>query len=383
MRTQEERPGEPLSFGRRLGSLTKPSALARRASRSRRHTGANPLSVKTSVSSSTRAIALALLGGLCALLTCNLALATEPAYPVKPVRMLVGVPPGSGADTVSRAVGLQLSQQLGRSVVVDNRPGAGGAMAMEVVIRAPADGYTLLSASVGLVATARLLKKVSADPTILFEPIIEMTAQPYVVLVSPSAPYRSIPELISHARAHPGTINYASSGTGSASHLGTELFKSMANVNLTRIAYKGLGQALNELVAGQVHVLFSTFVSATPYIKSGRVRPIAVTRLQRLSSYPELPTVAESGVPGFELSSAYALYAPAKTPQAILARVNREVAALLETAEVRARLAADGAEVAERNTPASFKASFAREVVRWETLAKASAVMRDELLGNP
>jgi tripartite-type tricarboxylate transporter receptor subunit TctC len=178
-------------------------------------------------------------------------------------------------------------------------------------------------------------------------------------------------------------VNYASSGTGSASHLGTELFKSMAGVSLTRVSYKGLPQALNDLAAGQVHVLFGTVLSAAPYIKTARVTPIAVTTRQRLGAYPALPTVAESGVPGFELTTAYGLYAPAGTPPAIATRINQDVGATLQLGDVRARFAADGADIAPANTPAQFKASFAKEAGRWETMVRSSAVLREELLGTP
>ena len=309
--------------------------------------------------------------------------ARDRAFPARPVRVLVGVPAGSGIDTVMRAVGLQLGQQWGRGVVIDNRPGAGGAIAFDIVARSPGDGYTLLGASVGLLSTSRLLKKVTYDPVAAFEPIIEMTAQPYIVIAHPGAPFRAIPELIAYARANPGKVNYASSGTGSASHLGTELFKSMTGVSLTRVSYKGLPQALNDLAAGQVHVLFGTVLSAAPYIKSARVTPIAVTTRQRLSAYPALPTVAESGVPGFELTTAYGLYAPAGTPPAITTRINQDVGATLQLGDVRARFAADGADIAPANTPVQFKASFAKEAGRWETMVRSSAVLREELLGTP
>lgn len=309
--------------------------------------------------------------------------AEDRQYPSRPVRVLVGVPAGSGIDTVTRALALQLGQQWGRGMIIDNRPGAGGAIAFDIVARAPADGHTLLGASVGLVATSRVLKKVTFDPLVAFEPVIEMTAQPYIVIAYPGAPFRSIQELIAYARAHPGKINYASSGAGSASHLGTELFKSMTGISLIRVSYKGLPPALNDLVAGQVHVLFGTVLSAAPFIKAGRVTAIAVTTRQRLSAYPGLPTVAESGVPGFELTTAYGLYAPAGTSRAVQARINKDVRATLDLPEMRARLAADGADIAAANTPAEFKASFAREVGRWEALVRSSGADRDELLGTP
>jgi tripartite-type tricarboxylate transporter receptor subunit TctC len=298
-------------------------------------------------------------------------------YPQKPVRILVGVPPGSGADTVTRAVATRVTEQWGRSVIVDNRPGAGGAIAMETVARATADGYTLLSASVGLVATATALRKVPFDTNAAFDPVLRMTSQPYIVVVNPAVAIQSMQELIAYAKANPGALNYASSGTGSASHLGTELFKSMSGLNLVHVPYRGLAQAINEVAAGQVQVLFSTVVSAAAFLRMNRVRPIAVTTLKRLPAFPNLPTVAESGLPGYELNSSYGLYAPAGTPAAIIAAINREAGIALRAPEVRAKLAADGAEVAESNAPAEFRKSFGAEFERWGRLLKTTAIKVD------
>jgi tripartite-type tricarboxylate transporter receptor subunit TctC len=303
-------------------------------------------------------------------------------YPTKPVRMIVAVPSSSGADTITRAVAVRLGERWGAGVIVDNRPGAGGAIAMELVRTAIPDGYTLLSASVGLVSTARLLKKVVFDPATAFEPIVQMTSQPYVLVVPRGVPFGNLSELIAFARARPGVLNYASSGTGSASHLGAELFKSMARVEITHVPYKGLGQAITEMASGQTQVLFVTVVSALPFIKMGRLRAIAAATSHRLSAFPDLPTVAESGLPGFELSSAYALYAPAKTKAAIVDLINRDVSAILEKTEYRAQLTTDGAEVAERNTPAQFRNIFLRELAKWESLIRNSAIAREDLSGS-
>ncbi len=300
-------------------------------------------------------------------------------YPTKPVRMIVAVPSSSGADTVTRAVALRLGERWGTSVIVDNRPGAGGAIAMELARAATPDGYTLLSASVGLVSTARLLKKVAFDTTAAFEPIVQMTSQPYVLVVPRGVPFGSLSELIAFARARPGVLNYASSGMGTASHLGAELFKSMARVELTHVPYKGLAQAITEMASGQTQVLFGTVVSALPFIKSGRLRVLAVATSRRLNAFPDVPTMAEAGLPGFELSSAYALYAPAKTQAAIVDLINRDVSAILEKPENRAQLTADGAEVADRNTPAQFRNIFLRDLDKWETLIKNSAIGREGL----
>jgi len=301
--------------------------------------------------------------------------ATE--YPHKPVRILVGVPPGSGADTVTRAVALRVTELWGRSVIVDNRPGAGGAIAMETVARATADGYTILSASVGLVATATALRKVPFDTNAAFDPVLRMTSQPYIVIVNPAVAINTPQELIAYAKANPGALNFASSGTGSASHLGTELFKSMAGINMVHVPYRGLAQAINEVAAGQVQVLFSTVVSAAAYLRMNRVKPIGVTTLRRLPAFSNLPTLAESGLPGYELTSSYGLYVPAGTPAAIVASINREAGLALRAPDVRAKLAADGAEVAESNTPAEFSKSFATEFERWGKLLKNTAIKID------
>lgn len=296
------------------------------------------------------------------------------SYPQRPVRIIVGVPPGSGADTVTRAIGAKLAENWGRSVVVDNRPGAGGAIAMDLTARSPADGYTLLSASIGLVATAKPLKKISYEPLAAFEPVVQITSQPYVVMAAPSAPFNSIQELLAVARAKPGSLNYASSGAGSASHLGTELFKAMAKVDLVHVPYKGLALALNDVAAGQVHVLFGTLVSGLPYIRPKRVKLIAVTTPHRLKGYPEVPTVIESGVPGYELSSAYAFYAPLNTPQQLVTRINRDVLAMIQSADIRARMEADGADVAEPQSPAHFRQEFVKETARWNTLFQTGTI---------
>ena len=298
-------------------------------------------------------------------------------FPLKPVRILVGVPPGSGADTVTRAVAMRVNEQWGRSVIVDNRPGAGGAIAIDLVARADADGYTVLSASVGLVATATALRKVSFDTSAAFDTVLRMTSQPYIVVVNPAVAINSLQELITHAKANPGALNYASSGAGSASHLGTELFKAMAGLNMVHVPYRGLAQAINEVAAGQVQVLFSTVVSASAYLRLNRLKPIAVTTLRRLVAFPNLPTVAESGLPGYELNSSYGLYVPAGTPATVVAVINREAGLALRAPDVRAKLAADGAEVADSNTPAEFRKGFDAEFERWGRLLKTTAIKLD------
>jgi tripartite-type tricarboxylate transporter receptor subunit TctC len=304
------------------------------------------------------------------------------AYPSRPVRLIVAVPSGSGADTITRIIGQKLSDRWGVGVVTDNRPGAGGVIAMDITKNSAPDGYTLLSASPGLVGTATLLRKVKYESTKAFEPVVQMTVQPYVLVINTRIPIKSVPELIAYAGKNPGVLNYASSGKGSASHMGTELFKMMAKVDITHIPYKGLAQAINEMAGGQTQVLFSTVVSVQSFIKSGVVRPIAAASSQRLKTYPDLPTVSESGVKGFDLNSAYALYAPLGTSSSVVEKINRDVWEILGDAESRKRIESAGAEISDRNSPEAFKRSFVADTERWVNLVKKSPALQKELFGD-
>lgn len=293
-------------------------------------------------------------------------------FPLRPVRLIVAVPPGNGADTVARSIAQQLTTRWGRSVIVDNRSGAGGAIAMDLVARATPDGYTLLFASVGLVTTATLLQKVEYDTLQAFTPIAQMTVQPYLLTVNPSQPFASVKDIIAYAKNNPGALNYASSGIGSGSHLGMERLKRMAGVNIVHVPYKGSAQAVTELAGGQVQLLFANAVTAMPFVRSGRFRLIAVASRGKSRAFPDLPTVAEAGLPGFELNTSYSLFGPDKMPRALVAMINRDAALALESPEVAKNLALDGAEPAPSNTPAEFRALLAREAVTGaETLKQA------------
>ena len=296
-------------------------------------------------------------------------------YPAKSVRMLVGSSPGGGVDTISRGVAQKLSEHWGQSFVVENRTG-GGVLAVTLLAQAAPDGYTLYGGG-SQVVTATPLKKVPFDTRVVLTPVVQLTTSSYFLLVHPSLPVKSVKELVALAKRRPGTLNYGSAGTGSASHLGGELFKFRTGADLMHIPYKGNGQALIDLISGQTQMMFTSTISGSPHVKSGKARGIAVTSLKRLPAYPDVPTVSESGVGGFELDNMYGLYAPAGLPQPILLALNREVSQIMNSPEVKSRVAADGAEVAPPNSPAEFRNRFAPEIEMWEKFIKTSGIKVD------
>ena len=312
-------------------------------------------------------IAAIAIGSCCWLIAIGAVAATSNAYPTKPVRMLVGFAPGGGSDTLGRLVGQKLSERIGQPIVIDNRPGAGGVIAMEMAARAPADGYTAMVVSGSSVVSATLVTKVAFDINKAFAPISLLATQPYVLLVPQSLPVNSVKELIAHAKAKPGALNYGSSGHGSSAHLGMELFKQMAGVDMVHIAYKGIGPAIVDLMSGRVQLLFGSAVSAGNAAKTGRVKALAVASARRAKSLPDLPTIAESGVPNFDLTGWYGVVAPAGTPQAVIAKLNQEIAQLLASPEIQTRLSNDGSE-ATPTTPAQFKQIIANDIQRWQKL---------------
>lgn len=295
-------------------------------------------------------------------------------YPNKPIRIIVGSASGGGADIISRAVAQKLADLWGRSVIVDNRPGGGGVVAIELLARAAPDGYTLFGGA-SLIVTATPLKKVPFDTRKVLAPIVQMTSVPYLMVSPPSLPANSVKELIAYAKSRPGALSYGSAGIGSIAHLGTELFSYMAGgLDMVHVPYKGFGQAFTDLMGSQIQILFSSGIGAAPYLKSGRLKAIGVTSLRRLQNFPDVPTVAESGVPGFELDNMHGLYAPAGVPPAILFALNREVGQFMNTPEMKRRLAADGAEAAPPNSPAEFKRVFAKQIEMWERFIRTSGI---------
>jgi tripartite-type tricarboxylate transporter receptor subunit TctC len=290
------------------------------------------------------------------------------AYPSKPVRMLVGTPAGSGSDVMTRAVAHKLSERLGQSVVVDNRAGAAGAISLQLAAQATPDGYTLVTLSAQNV-TAMLLGTVTTNIAKELTPVGLMISQPYLMVATPSLPAGSVKELIALAKSKP--LVYASSGVGSVVHLGMELFKTMAGVEMTHIPYKGSGLSMIDVMGGRVQLAITNTLTAAPLVRSGKLKALAITSPQRVQAMPDLPTVAESGVPGYDLRSWYGLLAPNETPARIVLMLNREVGAIVNSPEMKQRLAADGAEAAAVNTPTQFRDIILAEIARWGKIIKS------------
>jgi len=285
-------------------------------------------------------------------------------YPGKPIRLIVPFAAGGGNDNVARLVGKRLADSLGQPAVIDNRPGAGGVVGAELAAKSAPDGYTLFLGGVGSHAiNPNLHAKLPYDPIKDFAPVSLLAQAPLVLVVHPSVPVHDVAEFIAYARAHPGRLNFASNGNGSSSQLAAVMFASMAGVDMVHVPYKGLAPALTDLLAGEVQLMFSSVVAILPHIKAGKLRAIAVTGAKRLASMPELPTIAESGLPGYEASSWYGILAPAGTPRDIVVRLNAELAKALEQPEVRNSLLAEGAEPAG-GSPERFAAHIRAEMER-------------------
>ena len=285
-------------------------------------------------------------------------------YPGKPIRLIVPFAAGGGNDNVARLVGKRLADSLGQPVVIDNRPGAGGVVGAELAAKSAPDGYTLFLGGVGSHAiNPNLHAKLPYDPIKDFAPVSLLAQAPLVLVVHPSVPVHDVAEFIAYARAHPGRLNFASNGNGSSSQLAAVLFGSMAGVDMVHVPYKGLAPALTDLLAGEVQLMFSSVVAILPHIKAGKLRALAVTGAKRLAFMPELPTIAESGLPGYEASSWYGILAPAGTPRDIVMKLNAELAKALEQPEVKNSLLAEGAEPAG-GSPERFAAHIRAEMER-------------------
>jgi tripartite-type tricarboxylate transporter receptor subunit TctC len=313
-----------------------------------------------------------------ALLSClALAAGLAMAQGEKSVRFVVGFTPGGPSDILSRALAAKLSETRGQPVIVENRPGAGGNLAAEVVARSAPDGNTWLLGNNSILATnAALYSHLPFDPEKDFAPVALVGIQPNMLVVHPSVPARSVAELIAYAKQHPGKLNYASTGAGVASHLSGELFKSMTGIDMVHVPYKGAQPALTDVIAGQCQVMFATSASAIPYVKAGRLRALAVTTAHRSASLPDLPTVAEAGVPGFESTTWHGVVVPAGTSSAIIERLNRDINAALRDAELRRRLDALGVEVVG-GTPQEFAAYIAAEIPKWTKIVRDSGAKAD------
>ncbi|MDB5905773.1 MAG: protein bugT-like protein [Betaproteobacteria bacterium] len=310
------------------------------------------------------------------LLTNSMAIHAQ-TYPTKPLRMVVPFPPGGTSDFLGRVAAQKLGEALGQQVIVDNRPGAGGNIGTELVAKSPPDGYTLLTdPGSTLTINPSLFAKLPFDPLKDFAPVTILAAVPNLLVVHPSLPVRNVKELIALAKAKPGQLNYASSGAGQSTHLSMELFKSMAHVNMIHVAYKGSSPAITDLLGGHVLLMFDNMPSALPHAKAGKLRGIAVSTARRSPVMPDVPTVAESGLPGFEVSVWFAVLAPAATPREIVERLNGILVKALQSPDVRERLSSQGAEPIG-DTPADFTAVMKRDLAKWAKVVKDANIKLD------
>ena len=289
-------------------------------------------------------------------------------YPVRPIRLVIPYPPGGGADNVGRPIAQKLSEALGQRVIIDNRGGAAGIVGAEIVAKSKPDGYTLLDDSSSR-AVNPALYRLPFDTLKDFAPIGMIVINPSILVVHPSLPVKTVGDLINLARARPGQIAFASSGVGSAPHMGAELFKYMAKVNMVHVPYKGGGPALADLIGGHVQLLFPNIASGLPHVRSGKLRGVAVTSLKRSRAAPQIPTVSESGLPGFELGEWNALFAPAGTPPEIITRLNTELNKVLRSPDIQERLFQMGAEPAP-GSPKELDDYVRKEIAKWAKVVK-------------
>ena len=294
------------------------------------------------------------------------------AWPSKPIRWIVPFPPGGSTDIATRTIAERLTRTLGQAVVVENRAGATGTIGTEYVAKSPSDGYTVLSGSDGITSAPHLYSKLGFDPLKDFVPVTQLTRQPVVLAAHPSLSVDSVAELVGLAKAKPG-LAYASSGSGSPQNIAAEWFASLAGIKLTHVPYKGGGQAITDVVGGQIPLVFTAIATAQQYVKAGRLVGLGVPGVKRSGALPDVPTFAESGLPGFDVSSWVGIFAPAKTPRPVISRLQKELAAVLQSAAVRERYATLGIEPVG-NTPEEFAEQVRADLARWEKVVKAANV---------
>lgn len=295
------------------------------------------------------------------------------AYPTKPIRMVVGFAPGGAPDIIGRLVGQKLNERLGQPVIVDNRPGATGNIGAEIVAKAAGDGHTVFMATLSIAISPSFYRKLPFDPVKSFAPVGMVASVPLLLVVHPSLPVKSVKELIALAKAKPGSLNYASVGNGSPQHLSAELFNSVAGVNVVHVPYKGGGPATAAVLAGEAQLFFAGMPPALPHVKAGRLRGLAVSTAKRSRSAPEVPTVSEAGLPGFEADNWNALLAPHGTPSQVVARLSRELEGILKLTDIQVQLINTGAEAAY-STPQELAARVKTETVKWGEVARAAGV---------
>lgn len=302
--------------------------------------------------------------------------AAPTAFPTRPIRLIVPYAPGGGADTLARGIGQKLSETLGYSVVIDNRGGGGTVLGSDLAAKSPPDGHTIILVASTHAVVSTLHKKLPYDPIKDFAPVVRVASAPNILALHPSVPAGSVKELVALAKSRPGQLVYASSGNGGGSHLAMELFKSIAHIDLLHVPYKGSGPAVIDLLSGQVKLMFGGMISTLNHVRSGRLKALAVSSAKRSPAAPDLPTIAESGYPGYEAATWYGVLAPAGTPRAVVLKLNSDIAATLMRPDLRQRMASEGAEPAP-TTPDEFAAYIQSEVMKWAKVVKESGAHVD------
>ncbi len=298
-------------------------------------------------------------------------------YPSKPIRFLVASIPGAASDVVVRLVAPRVQERLGVPLVIENRGGANGVPALNAASQATPDGYTILLSG-NLLLLNGVSGKLSYDVRKTFDPVVLLTSQPYLLLAHPSLPATTFKELVAYAKSKPGTVNYGSSGLGSVNHLGTALLANRVGVEMVHVPYKGNAQALPDLVSGRIQLLFTSGPSATPHIKSGKARPLVISSLNRSSAFPDIPSVSELGVKGFDVTNAYSVYVPAGTSAAIQSLLNREFTDAVNAPEVKSKLAPHGVEFGSGTSPAALREAYLKEYETWANFLKSAGLKLNE-----
>ena len=297
-------------------------------------------------------------------------------YPSRPIRFIVPFAPGGGTDILARLLAPKLTESLGQAVIVDNRGGAGGVIGADLAAKAPADGHTIVLGSPGALTINPNLQKLPYDPQRDFAPIVLATISPFTLLVNPSLPVQSVKDLIALARAKPGTLNFGSAGNGSVAHFSAEQFKALAKVDVVHVPYKGSGAYIPDLIGGRLQMTFENLPVVLPHVRSGKLRMLAVGTKSRSTLVPEYPTIAEAGVPGYESSTAFGVLAPAKTPAAVISRLNQDIVKALQTPDTKEKLSALGLE-AVGSTPQQYTAHLKEELAKYGRIVKSAGIKID------
>ena len=302
---------------------------------------------------------------------------SDTSYPSKPIRMIVPSAPGSGPDIMARAIGQKLTEALGQTIVIDDKPGAGGIIGSEAAAKAPPDGYTLIMGNAGAhTVNPGLYAKLPYDPVKDFAPVTLVALAPNILIVHPTLPVRNVKDLIALAKAKPGELTFGSGGNGSTAHLSGEMFKTMAGINIVHIPFKGSPAAVIGVIAGQIALAIPNIPPALPHVRSGKLKALAVTTAKRAAGVPDLPTVAEAGLPGYEATAWFGVLAPAATPPQIIARLNAAIVKIAHAREMQERLTAEGAD-AVGNTPEQFAQIIKSDIAKWAKVIKASGARAD------